>query len=153
MNAFFCCTCSIVKLQKQKSKHFYRSAQQHSLVSELLQCCLQMPENHLNFIGVNRNIIFGMNLFFFGCSWYNFFVAETGIVLNLLLNFEQKWVTWSDKIILIKKLYSKIIESYNWEIFWQLFKLKNALFSLYKPALLQKKRWLKGHLMSANQCI
>ena len=34
-----------------------------------------------------------------------FFVAETDIVLNLFLNFEQKQAPWSYKIVFVKKVY------------------------------------------------
>ena len=65
---FFCCLYSIVKLHKQKGEFFQfeqqpkifsvtctiRNSQHHSIVLKLLSFCLQIPENHKNFVFLNQ---------------------------------------------------------------------------------------------------
>ena len=50
-----------------------------------------MQQNHLNFIVLNPfRFLFDLKFILFRLFLILLFVAETGIVLNLFLNFEQK---------------------------------------------------------------
>ena len=83
-----------------------RSAGMHLIISKPLQFCLQALQNIWNFIVLNQYAIeFSFLYLKFFCLFVLtfYFVGETGIVINLFLNLEQKWASCSYESSLIEK--------------------------------------------------
>ena len=116
---FFLLFLRIVKLRKQKTKHFHlnesqkiviclRTAQQHYLSLESQFCskfaCKRQKITHILSLWISRvYFLFWFEIYFFSVVLNIEFVSEAGIVHSLCVDFGQKRASCSYKILFLKK--------------------------------------------------